>query len=305
VPGFQVCVISGNGHFDYRGFHSGYKPNRLPPFEKEDAVSDDFFAVLDSLESIFYGTYDVDVGVGRLPISSVADFLAYNEKAFAHEKLGTLNNGEWRNTILYAADDAWTGSAAESGARHSQQQENLSRMLDSLAMIKNFRFDMKKVFLLDYIADGSGQKLEAASDLINQINQGSLFTLYFGHGSMTAWAYEGLLKSSYISDIANQGRYTILASFSCTVGRFDKGDAVSLSETFIQAENKGAIVSIGATRETYPTPMRIWRNPCYLMHSLQTGIPLVMLSVMQRELRLPLTLRIATIMERYVFWANL
>lgn len=249
-PDFRYVLLAGNGHFDYRGFHSGYKPNRLPPFEKEDAASDDFFAALDSGEAILYGTYDMDVGVGRLPISSVADFQAYNEKAMAHEKLGTMDNGEWRNTLLFTADDAWTGFYID-GMGHSQQQENMSRMLYNFAATDNYRFDMEKVFLLNYTADASGQKLDAATDLINQMNQGALFTLYFGHGSPTAWAYEGLLKASYISDISNEGRYTILCSFSCSVGRFDKGDAVSLSETFIQAKNKGAIVSIGATRETY------------------------------------------------------
>ncbi|MFA6623712.1 MAG: C25 family cysteine peptidase [Fibrobacteraceae bacterium] len=255
-PDLRYVLLAGNGHFDYRGFHSGYKANRIPPFEKEDATTDDFFGVLDSGESVRFGTYDMDVAVGRLPLASVADFNAYNEKVKQYEQTSKMDNGEWRNSILLAADDDWTGYSIDE-MRHTENQEEVADMLTSGADSSNYRFDIKKIYLLDYTADAGGQKPEAASDLINKINQGALFTLYSGHGSMVAWAYEGLLKSTYISDISNKGRYTILGSFSCTVGRFDKGNATSLSETFIQAPDDGAIISIGATRETFSTPNKI------------------------------------------------
>ena len=83
------------------------------------------------------------------------------------------------------------------------------------------------------------------------MNQGALATTYFGHGSMTDWASEGLLKPSYISKLSNRGRLTILNSFSCTVGRFDKGNGRSLSEEFLLASQVGSIASVGSTRETF------------------------------------------------------
>ena len=73
----------------------------------------------------------------------------------------------------------------------------------------------------------------------------------FGHGSKTDWASEGLLKPSYLAKLSNSGRYTILGSFSCTVGRFDEGNARSLSEEFLLAPRAGSIVSVGASRETF------------------------------------------------------
>jgi hypothetical protein len=127
----------------------------------------------------------------------------------------------------------------------------LSKTLDSIAKEKKTRLDYAKIYLLDYAPDALNQKPEAATDLINSINQGALFTIYFGHGSISDWAGEGLMKPSYIDRLSNQGRYTIISSFSCTVGRFDKGDEMSLSESFIAAPKKGAIASIGATRETF------------------------------------------------------
>lgn len=253
APDLRFALLAGNGHFDYRGIQSGYKTNWLPPFEKEDAVSEDFFAVLDSGERVLRGnSYDLDLNVGRLPLGSVADFNAYNAKAEEYEQTSSADNSSWRNSLVMTADDAWTGTSADY-IDHTTMTENISRLLLNGSEEKGFHVDIRKIYLLDYKADASGQKPEAATDLINRINQGALFTIYFGHGSISDWAFEGLMKPSYISSLSNKSLYTILGSFSCTVGRFDKGNETSLSEQFLQASGKGAIASIGATRETYPS----------------------------------------------------
>ena len=115
----------------------------------------------------------------------------------------------------------------------------------------DFRWVQKKVYLLDYEEDAAGQKKTATEDFLNILNQGALMTVYFGHGSRTDWAAEGLLKPSYISRLSNKGRYTLLNSFSCTVGRFDEGNGRSLSEEFVVAASAGSIASVGAARETF------------------------------------------------------
>ncbi len=256
-PNLVAAVLAGNGNFDYRGFHSGYKTNWLPPFEKENAVVEDFFAVLDSGEQVLRGGYDLDLNVGRLPLASVADFNAYNAKIEEHEATKVADNSSWRNSLIVSADDAWTGFAPDL-IEHTASIEDLARSLLVKSESEGFRLDIKKIYLLDYTADASGQKLSAATDLINRINQGALFTIYFGHGSISDWAFEGLMKPSYVSSLSNESRYTILGSFSCTVGRFDKGDETSLSETFIQASRRGAIASIGATRESFSSYNRVF-----------------------------------------------
>lgn len=265
-PNLTSAVLAGNGNFDYRGFHSGYKTNWLPPFEKENAVVEDFFAVLDSGEQVLFGEYDLDLNIGRLPLASVADFKAYNAKIEEHEGVKLADNSSWRNSLIISADDAWTGFAPDY-IEHTASGEDLARTLLARSETENYHLDIKKIYLLDYTADASGQKLPAATDLINRINQGALFTIYFGHGSISDWAFEGLMKPSYVSSLSNESRYTILGSFSCTVGRFDKGDETSLSETFIQASRRGAIASIGATRETFGSYNRVFAKS-FVMNSL-------------------------------------
>ena len=258
-PGLRFVLLAGSGHYDYRGFDKRLGPIYIPPFEKESSVTEDFFAVLDSGEVVRSGKqrYDLDLAVGRLPVSSVLEFEYYNEKAKDYEEIGTFDHGDWRATLLLAADDARNGNVVDNQA-HTVDQENVASLIDSLTNPLGYRWNMKKVYLLDYSYDAAGQKQEATNDFLSILNQGALMTTYFGHGSKVAWASEGLLKESYISRLSNKKLYTVLNSFSCTVGRFDEGDSRSLSETFVLAPDAGAIASIGASRETYAKHNRIF-----------------------------------------------
>lgn len=249
-PNFKYVLLAGSGHFDYRGFNSRLGKNYIPPFEKEDNVTEDFFMALDSGEVVRYGSYDLDVALGRLPVTSTLEFANYIQKAKDYEKLGSMDYSDWRSNLLLAADDAYNSGFVD-GAGHSEYQERLASMIDSMTAQTGLRWRMKKVYLLDYQEDAAGQKKEAATDLLNIMGQGALFTTYYGHGSMTDWASEGLLKPSYLANLANKDRYTILGSFSCTVGRFDEGSKRSLSEEFLVADGVGSIASVGAARETF------------------------------------------------------
>jgi hypothetical protein len=250
-PDLRFVLLAGAGHFDYRGVNAKLGKNYMPPFEKEATVTEDFFAALDSGEVVRSGKpYDVDVAVGRLPVSSVSEFYDYNEKAKDYDEIGKFDHGEWRSTLLMAADDARNGVEADA-TPHTLHQENLARMIDTSSAKLGFRMNLKKVYLLNYEYDAAGQKQDAVNDFLSIMNQGALMTMYYGHGSKVAWASEGLLKNWYVSKLSNKRFYTILNSFSCTVGRFDEGGARSLSESFVVAPEAGAIAAVGATRETY------------------------------------------------------
>ena len=245
-PDLKYVLLVGAGHYDYRGFVQKTDKNFMPPFELEDNVTEDFFAALDSGEMVRYGKYDLDLAVGRLSVRTPAELSDYIEKAKEYEMVG-------RRVFVHAeiplADDAKNGNDVDY-AGHTKVQEGVSVAIDSMANKNGIRWNQKKVYLLDYEEDAAGQKKNATADFLNILNQGALITAYFGHGSKTDWASEGLLKPSYIPRLSNQGRYTILNSFSCVVGRFDEGGSMSLSEEFVVAPSAGSIISIGAARET-------------------------------------------------------
>ncbi|GEM_PF-473852 len=255
-PDLRFVLLAGAGHYDYRGTKLG--PNYMPPFEKESSVTEDFFSVLDSGEVVRSGKpYDTDVAVGRLPVASVQEFNNYNEKARDYDEIQRFDHSEWRSTLLLTADDHKNGTS-DDPMDHTIYQENLANMIDTTAESLGYRMNMKKVYLLDYEADAAGQKQEAANDFLNILNQGALMTIYYGHGSKVAWASEGLLKLSYFSRFTNKKRYTVLNSYSCTVGRFDEGGQRSMTEAIVLLPQAGAIAAVGAARETYANPNEIF-----------------------------------------------
>ena len=252
-PDLRWVLLAADGHYDYRRMRSGSPENLLPPYEREDMSSDDFFVVLDSGEVISYGNYDLDLAIGRLPVNSVEEFTVYLQKVKQYEQVSLMDNDIWRNTLLLLADDAMQRDQVDV-SDHTIQQERISALVDSNAYAQGFSVDIKKLYLVEYERDASYQKPEATRDLLSLMNQGALFTLYFGHGSSTVWSDEGLLKVNSIFELDNQPRYTILGSFACTVGRFDESQVSSLSEVFMKTAQRGAIASIGAMRETYGDP---------------------------------------------------
>ena len=270
-PDLRFVLLAGSGHYDYRGI-DGHGKNYMPPFEKESSVTEDFFAVLDSGEVVRGAVaYDVDLAVGRLPVSSESEFANYVDKAKRYDQIGVFDHGEWKSTLLMAADDARNGTVADD-AKHTEDQEELASLIDSVSNKLGFRMNLKKVYLLDYEYDAAGQKQEATNDFLNIMSQGALMTMYFGHGSKVAWASEGLLKPAYLSKLTNEKAFTILNSFSCTVGRFDEGDTKSMSEAFVLDPDVGAIAAIGAARETFESSNKIFARNFVSRAVLENGI---------------------------------
>lgn len=252
-PDLRQALLVGDGHPDYRRIRqsSGGMPV-IPPFEVNDLGSDDFFAILDSGEVFPFGNYDLDLAIGRLPVNSLAELETYLRKMEEYEALQKQDLGLWRNTLLLAADDAMQRDLSDGIPGHTEQTERISGILKQGSELSGYPINIQRLYLLNYEADMSYEKPNAALDLIAKINQGALFTVYFGHGSATDWADEGLLRPYMIQSVDNTGRYTIIGSFACTVGRFDLATTSSLSEVFLRAEGKGAIASIGAMRESFP-----------------------------------------------------
>jgi len=249
----RYVVMVGSGHADMRLIRSSSPEVVMPLFEKEDQGNNDYFGILDSGEAMFYGKYSRDLIVGRLPFSSVSQLTAYVRKIKQQEELTQQDNGNWRNTILMTADDDRQREHIDKVQDHTGQAERILKTLSQNASADGYQIDMQRLYLLTYEANSAYQKPEAARDLISRINQGALFTVWFGHGSSVDWADEGLLQPIALTELINKGRYTILGSFACTVGRFDIPGSPSLSEFFVEAVDKGAIAAIGSMRESYPS----------------------------------------------------
>jgi len=249
-PDLKYVLLAGSGNYDYRKIRANSRANIIPSYEAEDTSSDDFFIILENGEAIRFGNYNLSLAIGRLPVSNEIEFENYIQKAMDYEKKSVMNNEIWRNTIIFNADDQLQGNRID-GIKHTKHMEEIALSMDTLAKNRNFTIDQRKISLLQYEKDGNGKKPDATRELLLRLNQGALFTYYYGHGNFVQWADEDLMNISSLNYINNAGRYTILGSFSCAVARFDDANASSLSEAFITAKSKGAIASIGALRDSY------------------------------------------------------
>jgi len=250
-PNLRYVLLAGGGNYDYRKMRPNSRDNIVPPYEAEDISTDDFFAVLDSGEAVRFGTYQLSLAVGRIPVLSAVEFDNYIQKAKDYERVSAMDNGIWRNTIVLNADDATRGGRLLDHTHHTQQMENTAALVDSLLQYQDFAIDWRKISLLQYDFEGGDKKPGAAKELLLRLNQGALFTFYYGHGNAVQWADEDLLNVSSLNNIFNERKYTILGSFSCLVARFDDAALLSLSEAFVNAKAKGAIAAIGSLRESY------------------------------------------------------
>jgi hypothetical protein len=268
----KYVLLAGGGNYDYRNIRSGSKSNLIPPYEAEDYSSDDFFAMLENGKAIRFGSYDYDLAIGRLPVLNAVEFENYLKKIKDYEEVSAMDNGIWRNTIIFTSDDAMQGDRVET-IEHTNQMEGTATLVDNLALQNSFALDLRKISLLQYEKDGNNKKPEATKELLLRLNQGALFTFFYGHGNAVQWADEDLLNVSSLNHVSNAGRYTILGSFSCMVARFDDAATVGLSEAFVVARDKGAIASIGALRTSYASQNvnlagRILQNALFTEDSL-------------------------------------
>jgi Flagellar hook capping protein len=249
-PKLKYVLLAGAGNYDYRKIRANSRVNLIPPYEAEDTSSDDFFAILDPGEAVRFGKYNLDLAIGRLPVSNPVEFENYVQKVIDYERKPSMNNGIWRNTIIFNSDDQLQGNTIDI-ILHTKHMEQIALSMDTLAKGQGFAIDQRKISLLQYEKDGNGKKPDATRELLLRLNQGALFTFYYGHGNSVQWADEDLLNMSSLNYINNSGRYTILGSFSCAVARFDDANAASLSEAFVTAKSRGAIAAIGSVRDSY------------------------------------------------------
>jgi len=249
-PDLKYVLLAGSGNYDYRKIRVNSRVNLIPPYEAEDTSSDDFFVILEPGEKVRFGEYNLDLAIGRLPVSNETEFENYVQKIIDYEKKIVMNNGIWRNTVIFNADDQLQGTI-EDNIKHTKHMEQIALSVDTLAKKQGFAIDQRKISLLQYEKDGNDKKPDATRELLLRLNQGALFTFYYGHGNFVQWADEDLLNISSLNYINNAGRYTILGSFSCAVARFDDANAASLSEAFVTTKSRGAIAAIGSLRDSY------------------------------------------------------
>ena len=249
----SYCLIMGKPTFDPKGVSSevknlGYKP--VPIWQSPTGLSettsysnDDYIGMLADVEAskMNIASAACTVPVGRIPVTTAQEALEVAEKIEKYVK--TPDYGAWRNKVMLIADD-------DDNAIHFTQSQRVYNNLMNAGNGNNFLYD--RVYLdsykLEYTSVGKAYP-KATERMLQNYNDGVIFTNYIGHASATGWGHEHLWQWNDIVGMANRN-LTFIYAATCGFSFWD-GPSVSGAEHLLLNPDGGVIGLMAATRTVY------------------------------------------------------
>ncbi len=256
-------LLFGDTTYDYKGIMSSDPlRNQVFTFQSEESLSkintygsDDYFGFLDLNEGEWTPVGDpipsferLDIGVGRLPVQTMAEARTVIRKIEAYENPELY--GDWRSLVTFTSDDNVNGSNTNEGDLHVYNADGtIERVpLDDTGVRVN------KIYQISYpIVNSPLGRVspEANRAFVNAINNGTLLVNYAGHGSETLLSAEGLFRSDDVTRLNNLEKLTILITVTCEFGRYDDTESQSGAELLILHPQGGAIASYTTSRVVF------------------------------------------------------
>jgi len=252
----RYLLLFGDGSYDMKQ-RIPNNTNLIPTWQTDNSilpissyVSDDFYGMLDSIEG-FNLNGNLDLGVGRFPVSTTADADILVQKSMRYGvkkdlvensiENGLISNYDpWRNNICFIADD-------EDGNLHLNQTEKMVHLLDSISN----NFNVRKIYLDAYkqIHTPSGDKYPDVNlDIDNNVKNGTLLLNYVGHGGEYGLASENILTFYEIGKYNNYYNLPVYVTATCEFSRYDNPELESAGEKILLHPRGGGIAMFTTTR---------------------------------------------------------
>ncbi len=259
----RYLLLFGDGSFDYKK-RTDSTSNLVPVYESVNAldplvsyVSDDFFGLLDDNDDVNSITPVslLDVGVGRVPATTIADAKAYVEKVIAYGK----SFGPWRNQISFVADD-------EDQNTHFNDAEIISRKSGETSEVVN----TAKIYLDAYVQESGtgGSRYPQVNEAINRrMFTGNLIWNYSGHGGSSRLAQEAVLEQEMVNTWTNAQKLPLMITATCDFAPYDDPEIRSIGDNILMRPLTGAVALMTTTRPVFAFSNRII-NTNYLATAL-------------------------------------
>ncbi len=241
--GAGMCLLVGDGHFDYRDFQGSgvpeYVPIALVRSKFGETISDSWFATTP-------GELLPRMAIGRWPVQTPEQVQTMVAKTLAYEN--ALNPG---GSVMVSDDEPVFRST-------------LDRLVEVLPLaVPNQR--------LDY---GDMDSVSVKQDLVDAINQGRGLVTYVGHGGIQLWSSAQLFTVSDIDFLANAGHYPVLLALGCLSGYFGQPAGMdSLAERLVLEANKGVVAALSPSSLT-STPEQQALSRAWLSSLVQDHVTL-------------------------------
>ncbi|MCF0207739.1 MAG: type IX secretion system sortase PorU [Bacteroidales bacterium] len=245
-------LLLGDGSYDNKT-SDGSVSNYILTYQTENSlantlsiVSDDFFVCLDEGEGEISSVDKMDMGIGRIPVSTAAEASAVVDKIRSYYLSNSF--GSWKNKSTLIADDAENNETVH--------QINAENMIAAELEFSAQYLNLEKIYLDDYeqtySASGSAYP-DVNKAIIDNINNGSLLVTWVGHGNPKSWAHEGVFTINSISSLQNKGKYPFIVTATCDFTPYDDHTFLSAGEQLFLTPNAGAIGLLSTVRQVYST----------------------------------------------------
>ncbi len=265
----KYLLLLGDGSYDNLRRYGSSNTNFIPTYQTYHSLavtisktSDDFFGFMDDTEGAMSFADVLDLGVGRLSVSTIADADAVVEKIKNYYKtnpafnalddpLAGCNNindgsmGDWRNWMTLIADDwdaGWESFVAD------------GELFEQYIKLYDMSLNIDKIYL-DAFQQQSVPGGERYPDVVDAINsrmeKGSVIVAYSGHGGELGLAHESVIGVSQIQSWSNINRLPLFFTATCEFSRFDDPDRTSAGEFVLLNHNGGGIGLFTTTRLAY------------------------------------------------------
>lgn len=231
---------------------SGFsKDNMLLCYQPEESeneqntfLTDDYFGFLDDNEGsdISNGSNVVDIGIGRLPVTSESEAAAVVDKLIRY--MDNNDKGKWKNSVCITADD----NVDAGGTIHMTQGNEIATYIESLKA----GYLVERLFLDMYKRENSstGYSYPSVNSRLKELfNEGMFVLTYIGHSNPDFWSSKKILTSNDIVKLKSD-RIPLWITASC---EFTRMDAVSRSsgELAVLNGDGGAVGIFSTTRVVY------------------------------------------------------
>lgn len=249
----RYLLLFGDGTFDNRMITYNWAAHQRESFlltyqsnhslnEVMSYVTDDYFGFLENSGGETPERALLNLGIGRLPVSSLQEATQVVDKIIAYAS--TSETGAWKNQVAFVADDG-------DGNLHMEQADEVAQYV-----VNNSKdYAVNKIYLDAFKRETMGGGLRYPSVnkwLLEKIQSGLFLINYVGHGSTSAWASEQIMTVEMITSMRNS-RLPLWVTATCDFSRFDY-TSHSAGEYALLNPNGGAIALFSTTRVVYSGP---------------------------------------------------
>ena len=245
-------LLLGDGSYDNRT-SDGSVSNFILTYQTENSLTntqtitcDDFFVCLDEGEGEILSSEKMDMGIGRMTVTTAEEASAMVEKLRSYYSPSSF--GSWKNKTTIIADDAENNETVH--------QENAENMIAAQLEYSAEYLNIEKIYLDDYeqVYTSTGNSYpDVNKAIIDNINNGTLLLTWIGHGNPKTWAHEDVFNMNSINSLQNKNKYPLIVTATCDYTPFDDHKTPTGGEQLFLAQNSGAIALLTTVRQVYST----------------------------------------------------